>query len=70
MAPRCMSCSALIESLKHADQTCPSPTSNGRRHILSIGDEIRLGRKFKAKDLREWLGPNWKAEVEAAKAGR
>lgn len=67
--PRCMSCGVVIESLMDARRLCQrsDPNQSRRAHTLSIGDEIRLGRKFKQSDLREWLGKDWKAEVERIK---
>lgn len=64
---RCMSCSTPVRSLRESRQPCPN---RGPKHTLSIGDSIVMGEKFKAKDLRQWLGEGWKAEVERIRAGR
>ncbi len=64
--PKCMCCSTPIRTLDEVKHACPSGT-NGC-HLLSIHDSLRLGEKFSGRDLMQWLGPDWKAEV--AKIGR
>lgn len=63
---RCMCCSAPIRSLREAREPCP----RGSKHMLSIGDAIYLGEKFKASELRAWIGKDWKDTVKRAKEGR
>jgi len=67
-AVRCMCCSTLIETLREIKEPCLKYPFMA--HTVSIGDSIRLGKKFKAKDLRTWLGKDWKAQVEMIRTGR
>lgn len=64
---RCMLCSVKVVSLKEARRRCPRIPleARDRSHVLSIGDEIKLGRVFPRSKLRAMLGTEFESTVAA-----